>query len=102
MSAHVLQLLLPVLAGRVTLAQFTAVCLAVGVVDRSTDLVHVLLEEAGNVMATARRMNVSTKTIYRRMRSADLSPASFRPVQHAPSTSDKSPAPGLEEFFPGP
>lgn len=59
--------LLPILAGRITLAEFTAVCLALGLVGppRPEQFLQVLQEEAGNVSATARRLRVCTKTIYR-------------------------------------
>lgn len=68
---QLLRLMLPFLAGRITLAQFTGVSLALGVLPLPPpdpkDLVHVLQEENFNVSAAARRLRVCTKTIYRRL-----------------------------------
>lgn len=78
--------LMPFLAGRLTLAEFTF--LAMAILDLDPDArprpdpfeppafwdpgpsnVHlVLAEEGGNVSATARRLHVCTKTIYRWLR----------------------------------
>lgn len=64
--------LMPYMAGRLTLAQFTLLAVATLDVEADLprlpgDLVHVLQEEGGNVSAAARRLGVATKTIYRRL-----------------------------------
>lgn len=75
--------LLPYLAGHVTLAEFTAIALALGIVvpqgHHSPELfAQVLYEERGNVSAAARRLHVCTKTIYRRLRSQGVDLVIFR------------------------
>ncbi len=72
--------LIPILAGQVTLAQFKAVCLAIGLVApfKREQLSGVLQEERGNISATARRMRVCNKTIYRWIRASGLSVKEIR------------------------
>jgi DNA-binding NtrC family response regulator len=80
---QLLRQMLPYLAGRLTLAEFTVLALALGAerrpsgsprrrpaavplgVDPRALLPQVLQEEKGNISAAARRLHVSTKTIYR-------------------------------------
>jgi transcriptional regulator of acetoin/glycerol metabolism len=77
--AALLLQLLPLLAGRVSLAQFAKLAAALGLVSpESFSLVQVLREEGGNVSATARRLRLSPKTIYRRVARAGLKLSSFR------------------------
>lgn len=61
--------LMPHLAGRITLAEFTLLAVAILDVeaDPPGDLVDVLQEEGGNVTAAARRLGLAPKTIYRRL-----------------------------------
>ncbi len=79
---QLLRQMLPYLAGRLTLAQFTAVALALGAVDHRhpDDLVHVLQEVNGNVSAAARRLGVATKTIYRRLAKSGKDIAEIRSI----------------------
>ncbi len=88
--------LMPFLAGRLTLAEFTFFALAVldldpdarpqpdpfeppAFWDPGPNNVHLVLEEeGGNVSATARRMHVATKTVYRWLQKTGRSPGEFR------------------------
>ncbi len=74
--------LMPFLAGRLTLADFTRLALAAGAVDTSPhppgDLAGVIRQAGGNVSEAARLLGVCTKTIYRRLRAAGVSPDSLR------------------------
>jgi transcriptional regulator of acetoin/glycerol metabolism len=77
--------LLPYLAARLTLAQFTALALALGARDDRPrpldleDLAPFLKDSSGNVSEVARKLGVCTKTIYRRLAAQGLPVSSFRP-----------------------
>lgn len=97
---ELLRQMMPFLAGRLALAPFTALALALGAVnepdrsiDRSTDpddedpeydLVEALRLAGGNVSAAARRCRVCPKTIYRRLRAAGVELSTLR-TSSAPS-----------------
>ena len=84
MGSRLLAEMIPHLAGRVSLSQFVAIALVLGVIRPPGPLTpealdQVLQEEAGNVSAAARRLGVCTKTIYRHLRRLRVRPAKFRP-----------------------
>jgi len=69
-ALRIFRQLLPHLAGRLTLAEFTLLAVAILDVDPEPvagDVHQVLLQEGGNVSAAARRLGVATKTVYRRL-----------------------------------
>jgi transcriptional regulator of acetoin/glycerol metabolism len=83
-----LRSIMPFLAGRLTLRDFTALALAMGadpdprdyppLVDLSQDLAGVIRSVGGNISEAARLLDVHPKTIYRRLRCAGLSPSEIR------------------------
>ncbi len=78
-----LRKLMPFLAGRLTLADFTRLAVAAGAVGASPplpqgDVAGVVRQVGGNVSEAARLLGVCPKTVYRKLKAAGLSPDSLR------------------------
>src|SRR4030042_2020682 len=80
-----LRQMMPFLAGKLTLVQFSNLALALGAPDarHPADLVAVLKDESLNISATARRLGLCSKTVYRRLKNLGIDVAGLRAETHS-------------------